>query len=93
MKYTLDSAKEELREINNVLSLYHKKRRALQSFIEEENNRLKGIASKEARAWELKHDSKFIADYGRERTSKEIARVMKYSERQVQRFLEKKEEV
>lgn len=92
MKYTLESAKEELREINNVLSLYHKKRRAIQNFIEEENDRLKGIASKESKAWELQNDPKFVAEYGRERTAKEVARIMKYSERQVQRFLDKKKE-
>ena len=92
MKYTLDSAKEELREVNNRLSLYMKKKRALQTFIQEENDRLKGIASPKARAWELKNDSKFIKEHGRERTVKEIGRLMGYSERQVQRFLEKKEE-
>ena len=92
MKYTLESAKEELREINNVLTLYHKKKNVIQRFIEEENNRIKGIASPKARAWELQNDPKFIADHGRQRTAKEVARLMDYSLRQVQRFLEKKEE-
>lgn len=92
MKYTLEKAKEELREVNNCLSLYMKKKRALQTYIQEENDRLKGIASPKAKAWELKHDSKFIGENGRERTDKEVALEMKYSLRQVQRFLEKKEE-
>lgn len=43
------------------------------------------------RARELKKDENFIKEYGRERTAKEIARIMNYSERQIQRFL--KEEV
>ena len=82
-------AKEELRCVNSQLTFYVKKKRALQNFIQEENDRLKGIASPRSKAWELKKDENFIKEYGRERTAKEIARLMNYSERQVQRFLQK----
>ena len=85
-------AKEELREVNNQLTLYMKKKRALQTFIQEENDRIKGEASPKSKAWELKTDKEFIKLHGRERTSKEIALVMNYSERQVQRFLSKEKE-
>lgn len=87
----LEKAKEELREVNNNLTLLMKKKRALQTFILDENDRLKKIASPESKAWELKHDSEFIKEHGRERTIEEVARLMGYSNRQVQRFLTKKD--
>lgn len=90
-KYTLEQANIELREINNVLSCYMKKKRAVQNFIQEENDRVKGIASPMSKAWELKHDTVFIEEHGRERTIEEVARLMNYSPRQVQRFLNKKD--
>lgn len=87
----LEKAKEELREVNNNLTLLMKKKRALQTFILDENDRLKKIASPESKAWELKHDSEFIKEHGRERTIEEVARLMGYSNRQIQRFLTKKD--
>ena len=87
----LEKAKEELREVNNNLTLLMKKKRALQTFILDENDRLKKIASPESKAWELKHDSEFIKEHGRERTIEEVARLMGYSNRQVQRFLTNKD--
>lgn len=91
MEYNLEEAKEELRKINNVLSFYMKKKKAIQLYIQEENDRVKGIASPESKAWELKHDTDFIGEHGRERTIEEVARLMCYSPRQVQRFLTKKD--
>lgn len=88
--YDLDKAKEELREINNVISCYMKKKRAVQNYILEENDRMKNISSPETKAWELKHDTNFIEEHGRERTIEEVARLMGYSIRQVQRFLKEK---
>lgn len=88
--YDLDKAKEELREINNVISCYMKKKRAVQNYILEENDRMKNISSPESKAWELKHDTTFIEEHGRERTIEEVARLMGYSIRQVQRFLKEK---
>lgn len=87
----LEKAKEELREVNNNLTLLMKKKRALQTFILDENDRLKKIASPESKAWELKHDSEFIKEFGRERTIEEVARLMSYSPRQIQRFLTNKD--
>ena len=90
-QYTIESAKEELREVNNCLSFYMKKKRALHTFIQDETDRIKELASPKSKAWELKHDAEFISEHGRERTMKEIARLMNYSERQVQRFLNEKD--
>ena len=80
-------AKEELKEVNTQLTLYMKKKKALQEFIEEENKRLRQYTDPKLRAYSLKKDEEFIKLYGRERTAKEIGRIMSYSERQVQRFL------
>lgn len=91
MEYNLDQAKEELREINNVLSLYMKKKRAIQDFILEENDRVKNNVSVKTKVWELKHDKAFIEEHGRERTTEEIARIVNYSYRQVLRFLNEKD--
>lgn len=82
-----EKAIEELREVNNMLTLFMKKKKALQNYINEENDRLKGINNPKSKAWELKKDKEFIEEHGRERTAKEIARLMCYSERQIQRFL------
>ena len=91
MEYNIEDAKKELREVNNCLSLYMKKKRALQTFIQDENDRIKMIASPKSKAWELKHDRTFIEEHGRERTQQEVARLMGYSLKQVQRFLNEKE--
>ena len=80
-------AKEELKEVNSQLTLYMKKKKALQDFIEEENKRLKQYTDPKLRAYSLKKDEEFIKLYGRERTAKEIGRIMSYSERQIQRYL------
>ena len=80
-------AKKEFKEVNSQLTLYMKKKKALQEFIQEENKRLKEYTDPKLRAYSLKKDEEFIKLYGRERTTKEIARIMVYSERQVQRFL------
>ena len=80
-------AKEELKEVKSQLTLYMKKKKALQDFIEEENKRLKQYTDPKLRAYSLKKDEEFIKLYSRERTTKEIGRIMGYSERQIQRFL------
>lgn len=87
----VEKATNELRRINNELTLLMGKKRALKKYLEEEELRLKGESGLSHKAWELKHDLKFIKEHGRERTVKEIARLIGYSERQVQRFLNKKD--
>lgn len=91
MEYSVNDAKNELRQVNNRLSLLMKKKKALQTFILEETERAKDIASPKSKAWELKHDRTFIEEHGRERTQQEVARLMGYSLKQVQRFLKEKE--
>lgn len=83
----VEKAKEELRKVNNNLTLLMKKKKALQRYIDDENDRLKGLASPRSRAYELKTDIEFVKLYGRERTCEEIGRIMGYSERQIYRFL------
>ena len=91
MEYSVNDAKNELRQVNNMLSLLMKKKKALQTFILEETERAKDIASPKSKAWELKHDLDFVKEYGRERTIEEIAIKMNYSTKQIQRFLKQKE--
>ena len=90
-KLTLESAKERLRETNNCLSFYMKEKKALQSFIEEEANRVQSIASPRSKAYELLNDTEFIKTHGRKRTQEEVARIMGYSVKQVYRFLKEKD--
>lgn len=83
---TKEQAIQELTKVNNNLTLLMKKKRALQDFIKSENDRLNNTSPK-SRAWSLKNDDEFIKLHRRKRSNKEIARIMNYSERQVQRFL------
>jgi hypothetical protein len=87
-----EKAIEELEIVNNNLTLFMKKKRALQKYIEEENARLGLDNSPRSKAIKLKNDKQFIEEHGRERTSKEIARLMNYSERQIRRFLQDKKD-
>lgn len=86
----VNQATEELRKINNQITLLMGKKRALKKFLNEEELRLKQEIGVKHRAWELKHDLEFIKEHGRERTIEEVARIMTYSERQIQRFLNEK---
>lgn len=84
---TKEQALQDLIKVNNNLTLLMKKKRALQHFIQEEEDRINGTDPK-SRAWSLQNDEEFIKEYKRKRKPKEIALIMGYSERQVQRFLE-----
>lgn len=84
-----EEAIEELKEVNNKLTLLMKKKKALTSFIKEENERIEGADTPKQKAWRLKKDEEFIKEHGRERTDQEVADEMFYSLRQVQRFLGK----
>jgi hypothetical protein len=91
MEYSIDKAKEELQEVNSVLSCYMKKKRALQTYILEHNEKVLSDSSLESMAWFLKHDPTFIEEHKRERTQEEVGRIMGYSPRQVRRFLKEKD--
>ena len=84
-------AKEELREVNSQLTLFMKKKRALQTFIQDENDREISLSSPKAKAWQLYNDPEFIKTYGRKRKQEEVALLMGYSVRQVSRFLKEKD--
>lgn len=85
-----EKALEELEKVNNNLTLFMKQKMALQKYIEDENKRINEITSNINKAIALKKDKQFIEEHGRERTPKEIARLMNYSERQIYRFLKEK---
>lgn len=87
-----EKALEELEKVNNNLTLFMKQKMALQKYIEDEDKRLQELTNNINRAHALKKDKQFIEEHGRERTSKEIARLMNYSERQVYRFLQNKKD-
>ena len=81
---------QELIKVNNNLTYLMKKKRALQDYIRAEEDRIKGIDPRQ-RIWELHNDEEFIKQYGRKRKSQEIAIIVGYSQRQVQRFLKEKD--
>lgn len=84
---------QELIKVNNNLTLLMKKKKALQTFIRDEEDRIEGINPIE-RAYQLQYDEKFISNHNRPRRPKEIGDIMGYSEKQIRRFLQiKKEDV
>lgn len=83
---------QELIKVNNNLTLLMKRKRALQTFIRNEEDRIKGISPVE-RAYQLQYEEKFINDHNRPRKPKEIGNIMGYSEKQIRRFLKEKEEI
>lgn len=82
---------QELIKVNNNLTLLMKKKKALQSFIKSEEDRLEGIDPRE-RAYLLLYDEEFIKLHHRKRKSREIGQIMGYSERQINRLLQIKKE-
>ena len=80
-----EKAIEELRQVNKNLTFYMKQKRALQKYIQEED-----INSPYLKARDLRNDENFFKEHGRQRTIKEVARLMNYSERQIKRFLQEK---
>ena len=82
---------QELIKVNNNLTLLMKKKKALQSFIKSEEDRLEGLDPVE-RAYRLLYDEDFIKLHHRKRKPKEIGQIMGYSERQINRFLKIKKE-
>lgn len=78
---------QELIKVNNNLTLLMRKKKALQSFIKSEEDRIEGIDPRE-RAYQLQFEEKFIERYGRPRKPKEIGQIMGYSEKQIRRYLE-----
>jgi vacuolar-type H+-ATPase subunit E/Vma4 len=82
---------QELIKVNNNLTLLMKKKKALQSFIKAEEDRIEGVDPIE-RAYKLLYDEEFIKLHHRKRKPKEIGNIMGYSERQINRFLQTKKE-
>lgn len=83
---TKEQAMQELIKVNNNLTLLMRKKKALQSFIKAEEDRLEGIDPIE-KAYKLQFEEKFIKEYGRPRKPKEIGQIMGYSEKTIRRYL------
>lgn len=88
MKINIESAKRELQETNNKLTLLMKKKKALQEYIKDETDRLIGLKSIESKIQELYNDSDFIKKNGRRRYYWEIGNIVGYSSRSIQRFFD-----
>ena len=86
-KMTIESAKEEIKAINNQMTLYMKKKKALQYFIEQETNRLIGVKSLKEEIIDLYNDPKFIKEHGRKRYYWEIGNIVGYSQSSIQRIM------
>ena len=86
-----EKAIDELKEVNNALTCLMDKKRALKRYIQNEDDRINGIPNPRLRSLELKKDNNFIKEHGRERTTREIAQILHYSERQINRFLKEME--
>jgi hypothetical protein len=86
-RITIESAKEEIKAINNQMTLYMKKKKALQYFIEQETNRLMGVKSLKEEILDLYNDPKFIKEHGRKRYYWEIGNIVGYSQSSIQRIM------
>ena len=73
--------------INNQMTLYMKKKKALQYFIEQETNRLIGVKSLKEEIIDLYNDPKFIKEHGRKRYYWEIGNIVGYSQSSIQRIM------
>lgn len=93
MKLNLESQKNRLAEINNQMTLLMKEKKAIQHYIEEENNRKIGLKSFKSRAYELREDPEFIKMHGRKRYYWEIGNELGYCEKSISRLFKEDEEI
>ena len=89
MKINIETAKKELQEINNQLTLLMKKKKAIQEYIKEDTDRLMGIKSIENQIMELYNDPEFIKQNNRRRYYWEIGNIVGYSQSSIQRIFDK----
>lgn len=85
-KIDMETAKNELQNINNQLTLLMKQKKAYQEYIKEETDRLLGIKSIESKIIELYNDPIFIKEHGRRRYYWEIGNLVGYSQSTIQQF-------
>lgn len=93
MKINLETATNRLAEINNQLTLLMKEKKAIQCYIEEENNRKIGLNSIKDRVYQLREDSEFIEKHGRKRYYWEIGNIVGYSEKSIKRIFSEDKEI
>ena len=88
MKIDTETAKIEVKKINNQITLLMKKKKAYQEFIKEETDRLMGVKSIKDQAIELYNDPEFIKQNGRRRYYWEIGQIVGYSSSSIQRIFQ-----
>lgn len=85
---TIEQAKKEIKAINNQMTLFMKRKKSLQTFIEDETNRLMGVKSIREEIFDLYNDPKFIKENGRKRYYWEIGNIVGYSQSSIQRIMD-----
>lgn len=86
MERTIETEKERLIHIKNEIRLLVKEKKAIEHYIEAENNRLVGLRGIEDRAYELREDPEFIKEHGRKRYYWEIGNILGYCEKSISRI-------
>jgi hypothetical protein len=85
---TIEQAKEEIKQINNQITLLMKRKKANLKFIEDETNRQMGVKSIREEILDLYNDPKFIKEHGRKRYYWEIGNIVGYSQSSIQRIMD-----
>lgn len=88
MQINVENQKEELKKINNQMTLLMKKKKAIQEYLKQENDKIIGINSIEEKIMDLYEDREFIKKNGRKRYYWEIGNIVGYSSRSIQRFFD-----
>lgn len=93
-KLNVESQTNRLVEINNQLRLLNKEKKAIQRYIEEENDRKVGLIGLKDKAYQLREDPEFIKTHGRRRYYWEIGNILGYCEKSISRiFNEEKKDI
>lgn len=93
MKRTIETEKERLIHVKNEIRLLVKEKKAIEHYIESENNCLVGLNGIKDRVYQLREDSEFIKKNGRKRYYWEIGNIVGYSERSIRRIFDEDKEI
>lgn len=93
MKRTIESEKERLIHVKNEIRLLVKEKKAIEHYIESENNRLVGLNGIKDRVYQLREDPDFIKEHGRKRYYWEIGNIVGYSEKSIKRIFNEFDEI
>jgi hypothetical protein len=93
MKRTIETEKERLIQVKNEIRLLIKEKKAIEHFIEDENNRLIGINSIKDKVYHLREDPEFIKKNHRKRYYWEIGNIVGYSEKSIKRIFSEDKDI